>query len=53
MNLVLHRYISSMQNQQHKKKKDYCLSHNIPLYIIRYQDYNKINADFIKDMVKE
>ena len=36
-----------------QKKKDYCLSHNIPLYIIRYQDYNKINADFIKDMVKK
>ena len=30
-----------------KLKRDYCLVHNIPLYYIPYQDYNKIDKQYL------
>lgn len=34
-----------------KKKRIYCLEHGIPLVIIPYTDYEKINYDYILDKV--
>ena len=38
-----------IENQKRDKiKQDYCKEHNIPLFIISYWDYEKIDADYIK-----
>lgn len=36
-----------------KLKKDYCLLHKIPLYYIPYQDYNKIDKQYLYNLLNK
>lgn len=36
-----------------KLKKDYCFLHKIPLYYIPYQDYNKIDKQYLYNLLNK
>lgn len=39
------------QRENDKKKREYCLKNNIPLIEILYKDYEKIDADYLLNLI--
>lgn len=42
-----------IQKYNDSKKREYCLRHDIPLLIIPYWDYDKLNFDYIFNTVED